>query len=244
MELVNKLNSTGMIYNHDYTIALKYELHNRLLIKYGKLDEAKANLDDGIIFTRNADILNVCFVLLTLKVRAHALLQELDKAEIYLRSADEIREAIYPVPFHLNYYMISKFILYYFRLKNALYKKNKKLITEITRELIVTKKALLTGASKAASDRVEAYRLVFNFYYLTGKYARAFKYIRRSIVEGEEKNARVELARTYRDAGKFLISDNNNYHEINGMSGMDYIEKSRELFKITGVENDQKEQKK
>jgi tetratricopeptide (TPR) repeat protein len=230
-----------MIYNHDYTIALKYELHNRLLVKYGKLDEAKANLDDGINFTRNADILNVCFVLLTLQVRTHALLHELDKADIYLRSADEIREAIYPVPFHLNYYMISKFILYYYRLRKALLKNNKKTITEITRELIVTKKALLTGASKTASDRVEAYRLVFNFYNLTGKYTRALKYIRKSIVEGEEKNARVELARTYLDAGKFLISVNNNYHEINGIGGMAYLEKSRELFKITGVEYHQEE---
>ncbi len=241
MELVNKLSSTGNIYSHDYTIALKYELHNRLLIKYGKLEEAKANLDEGINFTRSTDILNVCFVLLTLQVRAHALLQQPDEAEIYLRSADEIKEAIYPVPFHINYYMISKFFYFSYRLKKALDEKVKKSIPELLRELKVIKKYLLSGARKTASDRVEAYRLVFTFYHLTGKQTKAFKYIRKSIIEGENLNARVELARTYLDAGKFLLSNDNNYKEINGINGMTYIKKSEELFEKTGIKYDPNE---
>jgi tetratricopeptide (TPR) repeat protein len=242
IEHINMLSNIGNIYNHDYTIALKYELHTRFLIKYRELDQAVNELKDGIAFTKNTDILNVCFVLLTLQVRAFALLENFDEAEKSLKAADDIKQAIYPVPFHLNYYLISKFTLFYNRFRKALSTGTRSEIQKLKLEINVIKKSLLSYAGVSASDRVEAYRLVSNFYNLTGKYSRAFKYIRKSILEGENLNARVELARTYCDAGNFLLTDDNHYKEVNGCDGMTYIEKSSELFEKTKMIYDKKEQ--
>ena len=68
------------------------------------------------------------------------------------------------------------------------------------------------------------------YYWLTNKRKKALKWWRRSIKEGECLGARPELSRTYFEVGKRLLEPESRYHELDGITAEDYLEKARTMF--------------
>ena len=87
----------------------------------------------------------------------------------------------------------------------------------------------------------EALRLMGTLNWLKNKQKNALKYWEKSIEIGMLLGARPELARTYMEVGKRLSSEKSKYHQLNGISHEEYLDKAEVLFKEMDLEWDLEE---
>ena len=76
------------------------------------------------------------------------------------------------------------------------------------------------------------------YFWLIGKQEKAITWWKKSIINGEELNARPELSRTYMEVGKRMLDAKSRIHQLNGISAEEYLEKARSLFVELGIESD------
>jgi len=77
-----------------------------------------------------------------------------------------------------------------------------------------------------------------DYYWLMGKQRKALKWWDKTIKEGNQLGARLELSRTYFEVGKRLLEPQSKYKELNGIEPKGYLEKAAILFEEMGLERD------
>ena len=68
------------------------------------------------------------------------------------------------------------------------------------------------------------------YYWLIGEQRKAIKWWGKSIQEGERLGARLEVSRTYFEAGKRLLEEKSKYKELNGIKAEEYLAKAKTMF--------------
>jgi hypothetical protein len=89
---------------------------------------------------------------------------------------------------------------------------------------------LLKVTQKEAQHRAESYKLKGVYYWLINKQKEALKWWEKSIQEGENLGARLELARTYMEVGKRLLRPESKNKKLNGIKAQEYIDKAKTMF--------------
>ncbi len=233
--MIDILNETGELYEHDFPIALKHILKTKLFVKFRRIERALEEADAGINFISATDFKPILFVQYALKARAYVFTGNIKKAENTLRQAAEIKHEANIVPQYLSYYYLTAFMLHLSILDRAAKQGSGQALVDITRKARTAGKKAVRIAGKVASDRTEAYRLMGNLFQHMRKRGKALKWWRKSITAGEQIGADLELSRAYFTAGQHILASGHRYGKQDDAEAKRYKRKAELMFKKMGL---------
>jgi hypothetical protein len=95
------------------------------------------------------------------------------------------------------------------------------------RSAVAVKKILVR---KYAVGRIEYFTLMGQYYWIIGRQKKALEWWHKSMEQGKNLGARVDLARTYMEVGKRLLAPESRYKDFNGFKAEQYLEKAKAMF--------------
>jgi hypothetical protein len=108
-------------------------------------------------------------------------------------------------------------------------------------DIFKTTKKLIRLAHKVRKNLPEAYRLRAKIFWLVNKANKAFRNYEKSVKAGLKYDCKLELSRTYFEAGKFLQDAKNRKQRINGLNGVECLMKAKAMFEEMNLEWDLRE---
>ena len=115
-------------------------------------------------------------------------------------------------------------------LEEYLRSNNKSRVLEFKKNAARSTKLLLRNAKKSPRIRTSGFRLIGQYFWITGDRKKAVNLWKKSIKEGKRLRARPDLARTYMEIGKRFKEEKSRYKELDGISAEGYLEKARGMF--------------
>lgn len=219
------------IYDYDYGRLARYTHGTLYFYKFRELDQALVRSDESINFIRKT-LGNKPGLLMSysLKIRVQILSGNIKGAFESMKIADELASSDTYVPYFLTFYATTRFMLNLYIMEEALKKGDKLQFKRYKSITFRSGKKAVKVCSQAAFERTETYRLMGIYFWLTGQEKNALKWLARSIREAEKLGAKLELSRTYLEAGIRLSEEKSKKHVLNGISPEEYLEKARDLF--------------
>ncbi len=230
-KLVDKLSEIASLYEHDYSMASKYRLNLKVLLKYRKLHDALIESTAGIDFVSKKDFRQILVILYSLRAKILLLMQDEKEAENSLQSAKILKDEISMVPLYLSVFLLSQLSFDIYQFEKSVQRDDKNRSAENRKHALQTGKETIRIVKKIASEQTEAYRLMGIFFWVDGKQKKALKWWQKSIKEGERLGARLELSRTYFEVGKRLLEPQSKFKSLNNISAEEYLKKAEVLFK-------------
>ena len=237
-KFIDKISEIELEYKNDIAGAFRYEMKTKLLMKYRKFNEAFNELDEAIETVKKIDVKQYLQVFYVYKARIHTMLKNPDEALNSLNLAREYLSEIESVPMYMVQYFMSQFILKLYLIENSMAGTNNSELTSVKKEALKIGKKMIKHAHKVAADRTEAFRLMGTYYWLTGYKIKSQRWWMKSIEEGKQIGARLELSRTYMEIGKRLLESKSKYRELNGIKPDAYLKKARTMFEEMGLQWD------
>ncbi len=228
--LINRLNDFFEVYENDFPLLLKQLLNTSLLMERCKLHDAMIEIEEGIDFAQRKDEGLYLIHLFSCKARIHILMGDIEEAKKSLEHANKIRRKVNTVPWQLSNFRRSKLEYDLHRLKESIRNGDRTESLEYRKKVIKSGKMLLKQSQKVAQHRTESYNLMGVYNWLMKNQKIALKWWNRSIKEGERLGARLELSRTYFEAGKRLLEPESQYKKLCGVKPEEYLEKARVMF--------------
>jgi serine/threonine protein kinase/tetratricopeptide (TPR) repeat protein len=222
----DRLKEMGVLFDHDYPLALNYFLKTKLLFKYRQLPEAVKEAEDGITFNKKTRLGTLLLGLHALKSRMMIYLGDIEAAEKLLDQAEKVMEEMNVTPCYLSEYLLGKLSLQMFHLEEAVKNGDGKKIEKLGKDALRTARKTVKNASKVASDQVEALRLLGQCYWLTGRKKNALKCWEKSIKMGKELGAKLELSRTHMVVALALGEPDIQMTDLKGISSVEYSDKA------------------
>jgi class 3 adenylate cyclase/tetratricopeptide (TPR) repeat protein len=236
--MVARLKEIAGVYMNDHSLFFKFLLNINLLTEYRRLAEAREEIAQALDFIRRAG-LNVSLVsIYACKALIHLELGDTEKAAIELQAADERMSGKDKVPVILSNYYRTRCELILKRLEAARDADGTAYFAETRRQALTALKQLRAVSNKAAMHRVECYKLLGRYYWLSGRAARAVKSWQTAIRTGGELGARLELSRVHLEVGRRLSADPARYEALFGISAAAQLEKARAAFEPMGLQWD------
>lgn len=236
---LDKFQEIADLYEDDHHKARKSTYYTKFLLRSGKLYDVLDETERMIHLNNKIGQRLTVIFLLGIKANAQILLKDLDGAESSLLQADELVSNEKRIsPLMISSYLISQFLLNLCNLEIAIDSSDKSKIKQFRKKAYQFGKAALKNSKKFAAERTTTPRLMGVYFWLIGKPEKAIKWWKRSIMNGEELDARPELSRTYMEVGKRMLDAKSSINQLNGMSAEEYLGKARSLFEELGMEND------
>jgi hypothetical protein len=165
------------------------------------------------------------------KAAAEVSIGEIKAAEDSITHSRQImgRHSFWP-PFYSVHSLLAEFKFDLNLLRDAVNSKDGGAVQKYGKQAVKSGKKAVGVSAKFAATRTHSYRLMGEYYWLTGKQGKALKWFDKSIREGERLGARPDLARTYMETGKRLMEPGSKYRELNGVSADEYLKKARAMF--------------
>ncbi len=231
-DLAKRLEIISDEYNHESAKGLFYELNTSILMKKRKLNDALINVDDGISFLQSIGQEMRIITLLGLKSRILVLQNDTDSANKTISEAKSLveREDIVP-PYYYSNYLIGILMYNLKILEDLTIDERKKNISMSKTFALKSAKNVARICRKVPANRTEAYRLVGYYYWLINKQGKAVKWWSKSIEEGRQLNARLELSRTFMTVGKMLAESKSRFKLLNGLNANEHLSKAGKMFK-------------
>ncbi len=233
--LVSRLSDIGRTYSHGFSRALKYYLNTKLLMKYRKLHAALIEAEEGIHALSRMDFMQILMVLHLCKVRIHLLSNDVHAAERSLDEVEILKSKVRVLPPYISNYLMSVALLDLFRLETAKQGKNHIRFNRHRKKALASCRRMMQATKKIAHDRPEAYRMMGSCLWLAGRQKAALRHWKNSIVECEHLGARVELARSYMEIGKYLTKADARFGSLEGFDGEHYLLNAERLFSELGL---------
>jgi len=227
---VKELHEIADVYNNDFARMLKYELNANLLMEYRRLNEALSEVKEAIVFVQKTGLGIFLFDLISYEVWIYILIGDIERAEISLRRALEIRPKENAAPVELISLFRSQLEYDLYRLKEAIRNRDRLGSFEFKKKAGKSSKMLLGVSRKASQHRTESYKLRGVYYWLIDKQKEALKWWHKAIEEGERLGARLELSRAYFEIGKRLLESKGAYQMLDGLRADEYLQRARVLF--------------
>ena len=236
---LDKFQEIADLYEDDHHKARKSTYYTKFLLRSGKLYDVLDETERMIHLNNKIGQRLTVIFLLGIKANAQILLKDFDGAESSLLQADELVSNEKRIsPLMISSYLISQFLLNLCNLEIAIDSSDKSKIKQFRKKAYQFGKAALKNSKKFAAERTTTPRLMGVYFWLIGKPEKATKWWKRSIMNGEELDARPELSRTYMEVGKRMLDAKSSINQLNGMSAEEYLGKARSLFEELGMEND------
>jgi hypothetical protein len=112
---------------------------------------------------------------------------------------------------------------------------------EMLKNFDKTTTELVSASGRVNCLKTEALRFRAVSLVLSGKDKKALKYFKKSIGFAQWYGARVELARTWFELGKYLDAPGARYRQMNNLTGKDYLGKARSMFEEMDLQWDLQE---
>ncbi|MFC1863513.1 adenylate/guanylate cyclase domain-containing protein [Thermodesulfobacteriota bacterium] len=229
--LVERLSGIEQVYGIELAGVYRDLLKIDLLIKTGKLYEAKRETDIAVLFADKRELEPIQLKFLGFKVVSQVLLKDFDGAEASISKAEElIANQDFLPSTYLAIYLVGRFMKAIHGLKETIDNGDSTKLSKYRKEAYRGSKVALKNATKYAPYRTKVLRLMGQYYWLIGKQGKAVKWWNKAIQEGENLGARVDLSQTYFEVGKHLLDRHSKYKELNGISADGYLEKARTMF--------------
>ena len=155
---------------------------------------------------------------------------DIEGAEKRLQNAKESATETSMAPRFLSDYLLSYFTLNLHQLAQSMNSDSAKDVAENRIDALKAGKKAVKNSRKNAFSKIETYKLMGAYYWLINKQRKALNWWRKSIIEGERLNGRLELSRTYFEVGKRLLESGSKHKSLNGMKAEEYLEKARTMF--------------
>jgi hypothetical protein len=165
---------------------------------------------------------------------------EINKAEEILEYLKKIKPDINLVPYFLCTYYLSQIIYNTHKLEKALADGNRPNITLYRKQTLKAARVAIKTARKSAADLTESLKLMGTFFWILGKQRTALRWWEKSIKEGERLGARLELSRTFWEVSRRLSEENSRFSNLGGISGEQYKDRARSMFREMNLEWDLK----
>ena len=234
--MVEGLHSISEEFDNDLSTLFKYEVNTHLLLESRELPEALTEVDRGIAFAEKEGSDFFLIEMYACKALIQVLLDDLEKANRALRSAERVRRGLEsPVPMQLATFYRSRLAYEICRLRIAMERAHASETERWRNRASTSSSRLLRIAKPIAHVRTESCRLRGCLFWLQGRQKEALTCWRRAIREGERLGARLQLSRVYADLGRHLQEAESRYTACDGVSAEEYLARARTLFEEMGL---------
>jgi len=202
--LVDKLSEIAQTYDHEVVLAHKYDLNARLLFKRREIERAFEELEKSISLWNKLSSQPVEVHMCGYKAALQGITGDTKGAHdtiIYMNGLAKKLQFIPPK--YISSYYLGQAMTSLVAVERSL-TKDKGADKKEEANLMKNVKSLVKTAKSIAADRTEAYRYMGTSYWLTGRPKKALRWWKKSIDEGEQLDAKLELSRSYFEAGKRL----------------------------------------
>jgi class 3 adenylate cyclase len=234
---LNRILQISETFDCNSSLAQFHRINITYNLKFRKSDEVIKITDEVVDFIREKNLIYVLIALYSYRSLAFVLLSNLTEARKNLIEAEKIVKSLKIITL-INIYYIAKCHLEIAEFKQkAGNGKNVEYILKATKKLIKL-------AQKVKKNLTEAYRLRAIIFWLINKSGKASRNFEKSIKSGLSYNGKLELSRTYFEAGKFLSDPTNKKERINGMNGTECLLKAKSMFEEMNLQWDLEEYEK
>jgi class 3 adenylate cyclase/tetratricopeptide (TPR) repeat protein len=237
-KMVDKLSEIAEVYENDYSRTRRNHLKTILLVKYRRFSEALFELEEAITVASKGSLKRYVNFFYALKARVQIMLNDISGAEDSLAYAEEYQSEVEAVPYYHSWFLTGQFIFDLYRLEESKKADDRSAFARNQKSALRVGRIAIQKSWKVASNRTETYKLMGNYYWITGKQKKALECWSRSVAEGERIVARLELSRTHMEVGNHLLETRSNYNELNGIRAEEYLERARKSFEEMGLQWD------
>lgn len=242
-DMLRKMFEIGDTFGNEYTKSIYHVSSIKLFMKWRKFNEAFEIIESAkIIGEKLADNLT-SLPAFSYTARLQIISGDIEEAEKTLKSAAGFDSKEIP-PWYRTDYFTSIFNFNIYQLENSIQKDNISDISIFSKKTIASGKVALKNSKNFAGDRIEIYRLFGRYYWLINKQKKAIKWWEKSIIFGDESCGRLELSRTYFEAGKRLSEKKSKFRELNNITSNEYLSKAKAMFEVMDLEWDLEELRK
>jgi class 3 adenylate cyclase/tetratricopeptide (TPR) repeat protein len=228
-------------FDNDVMKANSYQLLTRRAMKASRTDAALETVVKSIALTERLGITSVDAIARGYLADIHVMRREYEAAERTLR---EIHNQVQKrgeskfVPLQIVPYLMAQFNYDLAMFVNAVASGDRRAASSCRQRSRASGRKAIAQASRIASHRVEAFRQMGVWFWLSGKKRGALRWWARSLEEAKRLGARLELAKTCAAIGERLREQDGRGPNIpggKGMTGPEYLAQAERLFKEMGL---------
>ena len=230
-KLIIRMNQIREDYENLNTKISQDNLEAHLALKSRNFVEIVIKMDEAVDFAALSGYLHQ-IVLLSIKARIQILSKDMDGAkESLLQAGNIVQNQQYLLNWYIADYLMAQFEFNTQCLEEKVLSNDKDKILECQKKAhrsgVAAKKIF---ARRYALGRVEYFTLMGQFCWIIGRQKKATIWWSKSIEQGKNLGARVDLARTYMEVGRRLLEPESRYKEFNRLKAEQYLEKAKAMF--------------
>jgi tetratricopeptide (TPR) repeat protein len=240
---IDKLAEIGRVF--DYNIAASWHLiiAARFFLAMRNLDQAMSFVNQYIAYSKKIDDLPPVYWGYSTKAMIQVLSHDLNGAEESLRLARNYPQG-QKLKVYSTIYVTVRFMIDLVKLEDAITSKRNKDISKLKKNAWRSGKLALKDAAVLSDNRIENYRHMGTYYWLSGKQNKALKWWAKAMKIGEKYHAMPELARVYMEAGKRMAGDKTTSKLIHGKTPAECLARAASIFKEYHLYHDLEEMEK
>jgi class 3 adenylate cyclase/tetratricopeptide (TPR) repeat protein len=236
--IINKLLEISKDYGNENGREYWHTLKIKLLLQFGRLQDALKEADKGISFLTESGRETGIIFYLGFKAVIQVRLMDFDGANTTLARTREIAATnIRTLPTYLSGSLLGQFLLDLHLMEQSI-KNNKSDISKLSKKTYQSGRRAIKNSKKYAFNRTELFRLMGLYYWLLGKNKKAIGFWKKGIKEAEHMRAYVELARIYMETGRRCREMKSRDLQLYGIDIDEHLNRARILFEDMGLEHD------
>jgi len=236
---ISKLDEISKDYANENGTEYGYTLKIKLLMQFGKLQDALREVEEGIAFLTQSGRETGIMLYLGFKAVIQVRLKHFDGAERTLAQAREIgAKSIRIFPNYMSSPLLGQFLLDLHFLEQAIEGNKKSNISKFSKIAHQSGRRAIKNSKKYAFGRAELLQLMGRYYWLIGRQKRAIGTWENGIKEAERLGARVESARIYMEIGRRCREVKSRNLKINAINPDEYLNMARNLFEEMDLQQD------
>jgi tetratricopeptide (TPR) repeat protein len=199
--LLDRMREMGSAAENDLILGRMHLLNTRLLLKRGRLDEARqaARVTDPVLIRIDHPLLRIYLLGLLANVELHS--GDRAAADAVLEEAQSLVARLGRIPpYYVSSYRVARLIADIQALEEARRRGDRSATRGLLRQARDSAEQALKIAAKNATDRPEIFRLAGTLAWIVGKEAKAQDWWERSRREASRLGAAPEMARTERES--------------------------------------------
>lgn len=233
LHFLNRILQIYEAFDSNSCYAQYHRMHITHNLKLRKFEEVIRITDEVFDFIRRNEFSFVLIALYSYRSMAYTFRGDYAEAKKNLLKAEKIVKNLKILTL-VCVYLIAK--CYY---EIAIFKTNSGNSKDAIKTLRTTDK-LIKLARKIKKNQPEAYRLRATIFWLINKPGKASRSFGKSIKAGLDYDCKLELSRTFFEAGRFLNDPKNKKERINGMNATECLLKAKSMFEEMNLEWDLK----
>ncbi len=232
---VSELTKISELYEHDFSLLLKYLLKSCLLTECHMLQEAQLEIEGGIKIARSKGLELFLYDFLSYKTLIQILMGNIDDAKLTMKESDHMLTGDTITPIQLAELFRCKVELLLYEANELLHHDNIEAAMKKVQNAIKAANKLVKVSKKVALHRTDSYRLKGTCHWFLGEEKMAMKWWKMAIEEGKKGNAKLELSRAYFEMGKRHIKHDKMTEDT---FKENYLQMAETLFKEMSLEHD------